>query len=39
MRNLMKWGVAAVAAFGFAASAQAADPVKIGAFLSVTGPA
>ena len=39
MRNLMKWGGAAVAAFGFAVAAQAAEPVRIGAFLSVTGPA
>ncbi|MCA1908179.1 MAG: ABC transporter substrate-binding protein, partial [Magnetospirillum sp.] len=41
MRNLMRWGAAAFAALGFVGigSAQAADPVRIGAFLSVTGPA
>jgi len=43
MRDLMRWGAAAFAAFGFASLASghaaAADPVRIGAFLSVTGPA
>ncbi|MBF0324925.1 MAG: ABC transporter substrate-binding protein [Alphaproteobacteria bacterium] len=42
MRSLVKWGVAACAVFAagtFAGTAQAADTIKIGAFLSVTGPA
>jgi branched-chain amino acid transport system substrate-binding protein len=42
MRSLVKWGVAAcaIAAAGvFAGAAQAADTIKIGTFLSVTGPA
>jgi branched-chain amino acid transport system substrate-binding protein len=42
MRSLAKWGVAAcavVAAGVFAGAAQAADTIKIGTFLSVTGPA
>lgn len=42
MRDLVKWGAAAVVAAGLGlagASAMAAEPVKIGAFLSVTGPA
>ncbi|MBI3444424.1 MAG: ABC transporter substrate-binding protein, partial [Magnetospirillum sp.] len=42
MRNLMKWGVAAVVVAGCSVSAgvaNAADPIKIGSILSVTGPA
>jgi branched-chain amino acid transport system substrate-binding protein len=42
MRSLVKWGVAAVVAVGLGSAAgvaQAADPIRIGAFLSVTGPA
>jgi branched-chain amino acid transport system substrate-binding protein len=42
MRNLMKWGAAAVVVAGFASVpglAQAADPIKIGSILSATGPA
>lgn len=42
MRNLMKWGATAVVVAGcstFAGLAQAADPIKIGSILSVTGPA
>ena len=34
-----KIALAAVAAFGLVAAAQAADPIKIGSILSVTGPA
>lgn len=41
MRNLMQWGAAAVVAgcAVLAGQAQAADPVRIGSILSVTGPA
>ena len=42
MRSLVKWGVAACAvmvAGVFAGKAEAADTIKIGAFLSATGPA
>jgi branched-chain amino acid transport system substrate-binding protein len=42
MQKLFKWGAAAVVAAGFCAvagAANAADPIKIGAFLSATGPA
>ncbi|CAA7624163.1 ABC transporter substrate-binding protein [Magnetospirillum sp. UT-4] len=42
MRAFVKWGVAALAAMTAglgAGAAPAAEPVKIGAFLSVTGPA
>ncbi|MBC7951934.1 MAG: ABC transporter substrate-binding protein [Rhodospirillaceae bacterium] len=44
MRCLISWGAAVAAVVGFTAmgiagAAQAADSVKIGAFLSVTGPA
>jgi len=38
MRCLVTWGAAALVVFGVGA-AQAAETVKIGAFLSVTGPA
>jgi len=38
-RKLASVTVATVAALGFVASAQAADPIKIGSVLSVTGPA
>jgi branched-chain amino acid transport system substrate-binding protein len=42
MRNLIKWGAAVVAVAGsvtFTGHAMAADPIKIGSILSVTGPA
>jgi branched-chain amino acid transport system substrate-binding protein len=42
MQKLFKWGATAVVAAGFCAvagAANAADPIKIGAFLSATGPA
>ncbi|CAA7626237.1 ABC transporter substrate-binding protein [Magnetospirillum sp. SS-4] len=42
MQKLFKWGATAVVAAGFCAvagTANAADPIKIGAFLSATGPA
>ncbi|RAU21168.1 ABC transporter substrate-binding protein [Paramagnetospirillum kuznetsovii] len=42
MRDLVKWGVVAVVATGVCSSAgtaSAAEPIKIGAFLSATGPA
>ena len=42
MRNLVKWGAAALVAVGVtgaSGAALAADPIKIGAFLSATGPA
>jgi branched-chain amino acid transport system substrate-binding protein len=39
MRCLINWGAAVVAVMGITATAQAADTIKIGAFLSVTGPA
>lgn len=42
MRNLVKWSATAVVAAGvgtFAGVAGAAEPIKIGAFLSATGPA
>jgi branched-chain amino acid transport system substrate-binding protein len=42
MRNLVHWGVAAVVAAGICSTtgaAFAADPIKIGSILSVTGPA
>lgn len=42
MRCLVTWGAAALAVLGLTAeatTAQAADSIKIGAFLSVTGPA
>ncbi|KIL99462.1 Branched-chain amino acid ABC transporter amino acid-binding protein [Paramagnetospirillum magnetotacticum MS-1] len=42
MRNLVNWGAAAVVVAGcsaFAGQAGAADPIKIGSILSVTGPA
>ncbi len=42
MRNLVKWGAAAVVAAGLcpvAGVAGAAEPIKIGSILSVTGPA
>lgn len=42
MRNLMKWGAAAVVVAGcvtVSGLAQAADPIKIGSILSATGPA
>jgi len=42
MRSLVKWGMAAVVATGLcttAGLAGAAEPIKIGAFLSATGPA
>ncbi|MGE5506351.1 MAG: ABC transporter substrate-binding protein [Actinomycetota bacterium] len=42
MRSFVTWGAAAVVAVGLtsaAGTAHAADPIKIGSFLSVTGPA
>ncbi len=42
MHNLVKWGTAAVVAVGLcglAGHARAADPIRIGSTLSVTGPA
>ncbi|OAN44733.1 ABC transporter substrate-binding protein [Paramagnetospirillum marisnigri] len=42
MRNLVKWGATAMVCAGvvaLAGQASAAEPIKIGAFLSATGPA
>ena len=39
MRHLVIWGAAAVVATGLCNAAKAADPIKIGSILSVTGPA
>ena len=38
-KTMMRRAVALVAAAGLAMAAQAAEPIKIGSFLSVTGPA
>jgi branched-chain amino acid transport system substrate-binding protein len=38
-KTMMRRAVALVAATGLAMAAQAAEPIKIGSFLSVTGPA